>query len=178
MAGIIETVTGGTRGGGRSFLLEDAPPSAILSNGLLTIPLYAVSTLTINESYVTPATADSVLRTLAGTHTDTISLSGLLLGEERFRYKFELETLAETSRMLQASFGPGGLLGSVVLITSMTVRTDLQVQSLTFTASATRRQVIDVSLTLVQLDKRGMSGKLIEAASFAVGALADFTGGG
>ena len=35
----------------------------------------------------------------------------------------------------------------------MTIRTDMQIQSLTFTASAARREVLDVSIALVHVPR-------------------------
>jgi hypothetical protein len=162
---------------GQSFITGDAPPSAVLSDGLITIPLYAVSSLTLSQSYHLPPLANSGLRAAVGTHDDTLSLSGLLAGEERFRQKFELELLAESSRRgsLVESVTRGAA-GGLVLITSMTVRTDLQVQSLSFSTAAARRDVIDVSMTLVHMPRPGMVGRLLEVANFGVRALADFGG--
>lgn len=162
---------------GKSFIHQDAPPSAILSDGLVTIPLYAVSTVTLNESYHLPPLASSGLRTAVGTHDDSLSLSGLLVGEDRFRQKLALELLAESSRRGSPLEGlTRGAAGGLVLITSMTVRTDLHVQSLVFTASAARRDVIDVSMSLVHMPRPGVLTRLLEVANFGVRALADFGG--
>ncbi|MBZ4422788.1 hypothetical protein [Myxococcus sp. RHSTA-1-4] len=162
---------------GQSFIGAGVPPSAILSDGLVTLPLYAVSTVTLSQSYHLPPLASSGLRTAVGTHDDTLSLSGLLVGPERFRQKFELELLAESSRRGSVVEGlTGGAAGGLVLITSMTVRTDLQVQSLSFTSSAARRDVLDVSMTLVHMPRPGITGRLLEVASLGVRALADFGG--
>jgi len=59
-------------------------------------------------------------------------------------------------------------------VTSMTIRTDMYVQSLSFTASAARRDVIDVSLTMAHMPLPGALGKLLDLASIGVAALADF----
>ena len=77
-------------------------------------------------------------------------------------------------------FGAGGMLSALigwmlVLITGMTVRTDLQVQSLTFTASAGRRDVIEVSISLAYMPRPGVLGKLLELGNVAVRTLGDFT---
>ena len=160
---------------GTSFIRQDVPPSAILSDGLIIIPLYAVSAITLNESYHLPMLASSGFRTAVGTHDDSLSVSGLLVGEDRFRYRFELELLAESSRRGSlVEEVTGGAAGGLVLISSMTVRTDLHVQALSFTASAMRRDVIDVSMLLVHMPRPGALSRLLEIGNLGVRALADF----
>jgi hypothetical protein len=56
----------------------------------------------------------------------------------------------------------------------MTIRTDLQVQSLSFSASAGKRGVIDVSIGLVHMPLPGSLTKILEVGSLGIGALADF----
>jgi hypothetical protein len=50
----------------------------------------------------------------------------------------------------------------------------MQVQSLTITTSAAKRDVLDVSLTLVHMPLPSALGKLLDAASVGVTALADW----
>jgi hypothetical protein len=58
----------------------------------------------------------------------------------------------------------------------MTIRTDMQVQSLQFSALAARRDVLEVTMTMAHLPLPGALGKLLDAASVGVGALADWAG--
>ena len=58
----------------------------------------------------------------------------------------------------------------------MTIRTDMQVQSLTFSASAARRDVLEVSISLAHVPRPSLLGKLLDVASIGVGALADGLG--
>ena len=81
-----------------SFQRYDVIPSAILSDGLIPIPLWAVTSMTLTETYHLPPIGSSGARAVVGTHDDTISLSGLLIGPERYAWKCGLETLAETSK--------------------------------------------------------------------------------
>jgi phage protein U len=160
-----------------SFIAADGPPSAILSDGLVTIPLYAVNQISLSEAYHLPAIGSSTSRAAVGTHDDSITLSGALVGDERFALKFALETLAETSKRGSALEGlTGGAASGLVLITGLTVRTDMQVQSLSFTASAGRRAVIDVSITLAHMPRPGVAAKLLEVANLGVQALRDLGG--
>jgi phage protein U len=161
----------------KSFQQYGTIPSAILSDGILTIPLWAVTTMTLTESYHLPPIGSTGSKSVIGTHDDTVTLAGVLVGAERYVWKLGLETLAESSRRgsALASF-TGGAVGGLVLVTSMTIRTDMQVTSLTFTASAARRDALDVSIGMAHLPLPSALGKLLDVASVGVGALADLGG--
>jgi hypothetical protein len=152
-----------------------ALPSAIISDGVQTIPLWAVTQMTLTETYHLPPIGSKGARAIVATHDDTLSMTGALVGPERFAWKFGLETLAETSRRGGAlgSF-TGGLFSGLILVTAMTIRTDMQVQTLTFSASATRRQVLDVTLSLAYMPLPSALGKLLDVAAVGIGTLADF----
>jgi hypothetical protein len=143
-------------------------PSAVLSDGILTIPIWAVTTMT--QTYRLPPIGSSGAKAIVSTHDDAISLSGVLLGTERFAWKLALETLAETSKR----GGAMGAISGLVLVTTMTIRTDMQVQSLSFTASSTKREALDVSISLAYMPKPSALGALLDVASVAVGSLLDF----
>ena len=68
------------------------------------------------------------------------------------------------------------MMSGLILVTSMTIRTDMQVQSLSFTASSAKRDVLDVSLPMAHLPRPGALGKLLDATSIGIGALADWGG--
>jgi hypothetical protein len=160
-----------------SFQSYDVIPSAIVSDGILTVPLWAVTQMTLSEAYHLPPIGSAGSKTVVPTHDDTITLNGVLVGAERHAWKFALETLAEASKRgsALASF-TGGKVGGLILVTSMTIRTDMQVQSLTFTASAGKRDALDVTITLAHLPLPGGLGKLLDVASIGVGLLADLGG--
>jgi hypothetical protein len=152
-------------------------PSAILSDGIVTVPLWAVSSLSLSASYHLPQIGSSGVRAVMGTHDDTITLSGLLVGEARYAWKFALESLAESSKRGSAlSAFTSQALGGLVLVTSLTIRTDMQIQTLTCAVSAMKRDAIDVSISLIHVPKPGIIAKALDVASLAVGALADWKG--
>jgi hypothetical protein len=162
----------------QSYVQYEGMPSAIISDGIVTIPLYAVSQISLSESYHLPAIGTSSMRSSVATHDDTITVTGLLVGPERFAFKFTLETLAESSKRGTALEAlTGGAISGLVLITGMTVRTDMQIQSLSFTAQAARRDVLDVSISFMYMPRPGALGKLLELANIGVRALVDFGGG-
>jgi hypothetical protein len=160
-----------------SFQKYLAVPSAIISDGIVTVPLWTVTSMSLNESYHLPPIGSSGARAVVATHDDTLSLSGVLVGTERYVWKQALELLAETSRRGGALAAlSGGKVSGLIVITSMTIRTDMQVQSLSFSASAAKRDALDVSISLVHMPLPGALGKLLDVASIGVGALADWGG--
>ena len=161
----------------KSFQREGAVPSAIVSDGVVTVPLWAVTAMTLTESYHLPPIGVSGMKAIVATHDDTIALNGVLVGAERFAWKLALETLAEVSKRGSALARiSGGTVSGLILVTSLTIRTDMQVQSLAFSASAARRDTIDVAITLAHMPLPGALGKLLDVASLGVAALADWGG--
>jgi hypothetical protein len=161
----------------RSFHFYEGMPSAILTDGLVPVPLYAVTAMTLTETYQLPPIGSSAARALVDTHHDTISLTGLLLGKERFAWKLALETIAESSKRGGAGITAGlsalGLdISGAILVTALTIRTDLQVQSLTFAAAAAKRDAIDVTIQLAHMPPPGARSKLLDMASVAISTLA------
>jgi hypothetical protein len=152
-------------------------PSAIISDGLLTIPIWAVSSMQLSETYQLPPLGAAGVKAVVSSHDDKITLSGLLVGAERYAWKLSLETLAEASKRgtALATF-TGGKVSGLILVTSMTIRTDLQIETLSFTASAAKRDALDVSIALAYMPLPGALGKLLDVASLGVAALADFGG--
>ena len=152
-------------------------PSAVLADPpAFFVPLFAVTSMTLTATYHLPPIGSSRERMIVAAHDDTISLNGLLVGPSRFTFKFMLETMADLNKR-----GPAiaritrGALSGLTLVTSMTIRTDMQIQSLTFSASAARRGVLDVSMALVHVPRPGVLARALDVASIGVGALADFT---
>ena len=161
----------------RSYQKYLSVPSAIISDGLLPIPIWAVTSMTLNEKYHLPPIGSSGAKAIVSTHDDTISMSGILVGTERFAWKFALETLAETSKRGGAlESWTGGAVSGLILITSMTIRTDMQIQSLSFTSTSKKRDAIDVNITLAHMPRPSVLGKLLDVASIGVAALADWGG--
>lgn len=153
-------------------------PSAVLADGPSFIPLWAVSSLAVASSYHRPPLGTAGSRQLSDTHDDTLTLSASLIGWDRFLWKERLESVANAGvRGSVLERIPGGGMGGLVLVTSMTIRTDLYVQSLNLSASATRRDVIDVSMTLVHLPRPGPLAEMLDMTATAVGTLAEFAVG-
>jgi hypothetical protein len=139
------------------------------------VPLFAVTAMSLSETYFLPPLGTSKQRMILPAHDDTISLSAMLIGPERYTWKVFLETMADISKRggaLQAL--SGGYISGLVLVSSMTIRTDMQIQTMTFSASASRRDVLDVTMSLVHVPRPGVLSRVLDLASVPVAALADF----
>jgi hypothetical protein len=161
----------------KSFQRYGNVPSAIISDVIISVPIWAVTTMSLNETYHLPPIGSSGAKAIVATHDDTVSLTGVLVGAERFAWKLALETMAEVSKRggALARF-TGGKVSGLILVTSMTIRTDMQIQSLTFAASAAKRDALDVSITMAHMPLPGALGKLLDVASIGIGALSDAFG--
>jgi hypothetical protein len=157
-----------------SFMKHLAVPSAVLSDGVQIVPLWAVTTIGLTETYKLPPIGSSTAKAVVSTHDDTLSLTGVLVGPERYAYKLILENLAEISKRgsALAAFS-GGALSGLIVVTAMTIRTDMQVQTLSFTASSSKREALDVSIAMAHMPRPGSLPKLLDVASLGVGVLAD-----
>ena len=147
-------------------------PSVVLFDGIIPIPLWAVTQMSIESTYALPQIGSTSRRVALPSHDDTLSITAVLLGPRRYAWKLALENAAEASRLgniLSRHTSAGGL----VLVSSATIRTDLAVQSLTFSLSASRRDTLDVSIRLAYLPRPGSVAKLLDLGSVAVGALTD-----
>jgi hypothetical protein len=151
-------------------------PSAVLSDGILLVPLWSVSQMQIEETYSLPQIGGTSRKAAVASHDDTLSITAVLLGPERYAWKLVLENLAEASRRGTAlsKIKPFGLgVGGLILVSAATIRTDLAVQALTITVAAQRRDTLDVTLRLAHLPRPGSLTKLLDVASVGVGALTD-----
>lgn len=158
-----------------SFVNELGRPSAILTDGVLTAALHAVTVVTLSQTYHLPPFGSGLGRAMIDTHDDTLSLSGLLVGPKRMAQRLLLETLAESGmRGSPASLMSGGMLDGLILVTPLGIRMNMFVQSLTVTASSAKVAAFDVAISLIQAPKLGLLGKLMDVAT-SVAALDDGT---
>src|SRR5262245_29893934 len=113
----------------RSFQ-ETVLPSVVLADPpVLFVPLFAVTAISLAETYFLPPLGTSRQRMVVPAHDDTITLSALLIGPQRFLWKLMLETMADLSKRggIMESL-TGGSLSGLVLVSSMMIRTDMQIQ--------------------------------------------------
>jgi hypothetical protein len=149
-------------------------PSAILTDGLIPIPLFVVTRMVLSETYSLPPIGTSGFRAAVDNSEDTVSLNALLIGPQRFAWKQGLELLADFSRRGGAlARWTKGSVGGLILVTEMTVRLDMHVTELSFTASAQRRDTIDVNISMRHVPQPGPLNLLMDVGHAAVMSLAD-----
>ncbi|WP_420451183.1 hypothetical protein [Ilumatobacter sp.] len=149
-------------------------PSAILTDGLLPVPLFVVTRMSLSETYSLPPVGSSGFRAAVDNSDDSVQMSALLIGPQRFAWKQSLELLADFSRRGGAlARWTGGGVGGLIPVTSMTVRLDMHVTELSFAASATRRDTLEVNIGLRHVPQPGPLNVLIDLGAAAAMSLTD-----
>lgn len=152
------------------------PSAVIWDGGALLIPLFAVTELSLSETFHLPPLGSSGARAIAPVQDSTVRLSGLLVGPTRYGLKLALENQAQAAqRGSGLALMTGGVLGGLTLVTAMTIRTDMQVKELSFSETATRRQTLSVVISFEHVPRPSGLAKLLDIASVGVGALMDVT---
>lgn len=134
------------------------------------VPLFTVTSLTLNEGYQVARIAGSRLAQLVSPTTKTIAIEAVLVGSTRLLVKKSLEAMALTSRALAAATAPLMSLSGLTVISGMTVSVDMQITSLRFTQSNQKRDAIDVSLTLEEVPRSSLSALIGDALDMALAA--------
>jgi hypothetical protein len=134
------------------------------------VPLFTVTSLTLNEGYQVARIAGSSLAQLVSPTTKTISIEAVLVGSTRLVVKKGLEAMALTSRALAATAAPLMNLAGLPVISSMTISVDMQITSLRFTQSNQKRDAIDVSITLEEVPRSSLSLLVGDALDMALAA--------
>lgn len=127
------------------------------------VPLFTVTTLTLNEGYQVARIAGSRLAQLVSPTARTISIEAVLVGRTRLIYKKGLETMALTSRVLAPATAPLMNFAGLPVVCGMTISLDMQITSLRFTQSNQKRDAIDVSITLEHVPRSSVTAALGEA---------------
>ncbi|HYF90099.1 hypothetical protein [Azospirillum sp.] len=156
-----------------SFLTDTNSAPVFITDGtpLLSVRLFAVTAVTQSASYQLSPLGSSLARALVDTHSDRISLSGLLVGESRQADKLKLETMAESAmRGSLAGFLTMGLLDGLIVTTPLAIRTNMFIESLNFTVSAAKIGVIDVSITFQHVPRPATAplSKVLDIVNCAV----------
>ncbi len=132
------------------------------------VPLFTVTSLTLNEGYQVARIAGSRLAQLVSPTTKTISIEAVLIGSTRLIVKKSLEGMALTSRALAAATAPLMSLAGLTVVSGMTISVDMQISSLRFTQSNQKRDAIDVGITLEEVPRSSLSAIIGEALDMAL----------
>lgn|SRR5436305_9094187 len=134
------------------------------------VPLFTVTSLTLNEGYQVARIAGSRLAQLVSPTTKTITVEGVLVGSTRLVIKKGLEAMALTSRALAASTAPLMSVAGIPVVSGMTISVDMQITALRFTQSNQKRDAIDFSMTLEEVPRSSLSLIVGEALDMALAA--------
>ncbi|MBX7553594.1 hypothetical protein [Streptomyces sp. NPDC004232] len=134
------------------------------------VPLFTVTSLTLNEGYQVARIAGSSLAQLVSPTTRTITVEAVLVGRTRLLVKKGLEALALTSRALAPAAAPAMNLAGIPVVCGMTISLDMQITALRFTQSNQKRDALDVSITLEHVPRSGVTAVLGEALDLALAA--------
>jgi hypothetical protein len=128
------------------------------------VQLLYVQSMTVNEGYRIERIAGS--RFSQGTQpvNKTIAIEAVLLGADRLVQKKALEAVALTSRLLVAAAPPGTAALGVPVVSGLTVSLNMQVTDLRFTQSNTKRDALDLSITLEQIPPSGLTALVGQVA--------------
>lgn len=150
-------------------------PAAIIIDLPLFVPLFAVSRMTLNESYSLPPVGTQAYRTATTSSVDTVSLSAVLVGPQRLLWKKDLELLAASSRR-GGSLGnwSSGAVSGLIFVSRLVTRIGMQISDLSFTASAQRLETLEVSITMRHVPRPGPADALVDLGATAAMSTLEF----
>ncbi|MEU2391308.1 hypothetical protein [Streptomyces sp. NPDC007369] len=150
-------------------------PSAIITDGLLAVPLFAVQRLAVSSRYTLPPIGTPSFRAAVGNASETASLQALLVGPQRHAWKQGLELMANFAKR-GGAIGrfTGGKVSGLILATRMSVRMNMHVTSLGFSASPQRLDTIEVTIELQHVAPPGPIDLLNDAGMLAASTATEF----
>ncbi|MFL6126309.1 hypothetical protein [Actinophytocola sp.] len=122
-----------------------------------TVQLRHVQSLTVNEGYRVERIMGSRFVQATQPTNQTIAIEAVLLGDDRFDQKKELERVALVSRQLVANAPAGQAAVGISVVAGLTTNVNMQVSNLRFTQSVAKRDALDVSITLEQVLPAGQA---------------------
>jgi hypothetical protein len=132
------------------------------------VPLMQVQTIAISEGYRVERIAGSAFSQAVSPSPKTISIDAVLSGRTRLIAKKGLEILAFTSRAAVAAAAPLLSVSGIPVISPFTIALDMQITDLKFTQSATKRDAVDVAITLVHVPRSAAMEIASEIADLAL----------
>jgi hypothetical protein len=129
-----------------------------------TVQLRHVQSLTVTEGYRVERIMGSRFVQATQPSNLVIAIEAVLLGDDRFDQKRDLERVALVSRQLVANAPTGTAAVGIPVAAGLTTILNMQVTSLRFTQSVAKRDALDVSITLEQLLPAGQTAAPGDAA--------------
>jgi ABC-type dipeptide/oligopeptide/nickel transport system permease component len=135
-----------------------------------TVPLFAVTQISLNEQYGLPPVGDKGNSQSTSKITRTVQIQAALLGVDGPITRLGLEMMADLSKTLPLA---SSLISGIPLVAGLTTLMDMQIDSLNFIQTAEEKGVYTVSISLKHCPRPGLMALLsnvTNAASAIVGA--------
>jgi hypothetical protein len=134
-----------------------------------TVPLFAVTQISLNEQYALPPVGDKGNSQSTSKITRTVQIQAALLGPIGPITRLQLEMMADLSKTLPLA---SSLISGIPLVAGLTTLMDMQIDSLSFSQTAEEKGVYTVSISLKHCPRPGLMAALsavTNAASAIVG---------
>jgi hypothetical protein len=132
------------------------------------VPLLHVQSMTMSQGYRIERIMGSRWSQATQPTVKTIAIEAILIGPDRLLVKKALEAMALTSRALAAAAAPLLGVAGIPVVSGMTISLDMQITDLRITHSTTKREALDVSLSLQHVPRSNLSSLAGEAADMAL----------
>jgi hypothetical protein len=132
------------------------------------VPLFAVQTMVLTDGYKIERVYGSRWSQALMPTAKTIQIEATLAGPERLLLKHFLEDLALATRWAAAAAAPLLAVAGIPVVSGMTVATDMQITDLKFTHSVSKREALDVSITLVHVSRTAIGDLVGEGLDLAL----------
>ncbi|WP_326673416.1 hypothetical protein [Streptomyces canus] len=134
------------------------------------VPLFHVQSMSISQGYRIERIMGSRWSQATQPTVKTIAIEAVLIGPDRLLVKKALEAMALTSRALAAAAAPLMAVAGIPVVSGLTISLDMQITDLRITQSTTKREALDVSLSLQHVPRSNLSALAGEAADMALAA--------
>ncbi|MFE6176235.1 hypothetical protein [Streptomyces sp. NPDC056464] len=132
------------------------------------VPLFHVQSMTMSQGYRIERIMGSRWSQATQPTVKTIAIEAILIGPDRLLVKKALEAMALTSRALVAAAAPLLAVSGIPVVSGMTISLDMQITDLRITHSTTKREALDVSISLQHVPRSNLSALVGEAADLAL----------
>jgi hypothetical protein len=132
------------------------------------VPLFHVQSMTMSQGYRIERIMGSRWSQATQPTVKTISIEAILIGPGRLLIKKSLEAMALTSRALVAAAAPLLAVAGIPVVSGMTISLDMQITDLRITHSTSKREALDVSISLQHVPRSNVSALAGEVADLAL----------
>jgi len=134
------------------------------------VPLLYVQSMQISEGYRIARIAGSRFSQAVAPTTKTITIEAILPGPGRLLTKKALEAMALTSRLAVSAAAPRLAVAGIPVISGITISLDMQITDLRFSQAVSRRDALEVSLSLQHVPRSSALEIAGEVADLALAA--------